>query len=189
MPGQGVGDTGWLERRTCWQSAATMTAASFGNSGIASKQQQRGSHAARPALPAPHILLMPACRQLLTGTSTMSRELPSGTAGIARYLVSGFLVSPPARITPLTVRLISSLDVQGALRAGQEGGGGAGRQVQEAPGKGNQGDPPTKGRRLRRRELRRTKGQKGGWGVGHTGGADSMVGQGCSWLGVLQPGG
>ena len=50
----------------------------------------------------------------------MSSEEPSGTAGMARWRVSGFFVSPPARRTARTVRLISSLFTGGSpLRQGR----------------------------------------------------------------------
>lgn len=66
-------------------------------------------------------MLMPDCRQLLSGTSTMSRLEPSGTAGMARYLVRGLFVSPPARMTARTVRLISSL-INGRMRLQRQRG-------------------------------------------------------------------
>ena len=55
-------------------------------------------HTLERACNPPHILLTPDRRQLFRGTSTISREEPSGTAGMARYLVSGFLVSPPVQV-------------------------------------------------------------------------------------------
>ena len=72
-------------------------------------------------------------------TSIIRSVEPSGTAGIARYLDSGFWVSPPARTTARTVCAISSRDSTGSfLQGGQrigvgKSGAGAGKSGTPSP--------------------------------------------------------